>query len=120
MSGLNISKKVTVSAVAGFGLFCANIAQAQNSMTAGNLVELPTRERTAYVMGTVEGLAYARFRADTKASGSKDETGFNCIHDWLFADTMKRLDIIEATFRKYPGHRPSTLLSAMIKKDCGE
>lgn len=120
MSGLNISKKARTSAVAGMGLLCANIAHAQSTMTAGNLIELPAKERTAYVLGAVEGLAYARFRADTKASGSKDEAGFNCIYDWLFADTMKRLDIIDATFKKYPEHRPSTLLNAIIKKECGE
>ena len=90
-------------------------------MTAGVIMkEMPVRERAAYIMGIVEGLAYARFRSDTIASGSKDEAGMQCIYRWFYEDTNASFDRIEAAFTKYAGHFPSTLLAAMIKKECGE
>jgi hypothetical protein len=95
-------------------------AQAQE-MTAGLiLTEMPTRERGAYVLGIVEGLAYARFRKDTIASGASDATGAKCIYDWFYKDTIASYDRIEAAFRKYPDQFPSTLLAVLIKKECGE
>lgn len=90
-------------------------------MTAGVILDkMPVRERTAYFMGIVEGLAYARFRKDTVALGSKDEAGMKCIYDWFYEDSVAAYDRIEAVFRKYPEHFPSTLLAAMIKQECGE
>ena len=90
-------------------------------MTAGVVMDkMPVRERGAYIMGIVEGLAYARFRKDTIAAGEKDEAGMKCIDDWFYRDTTASFDRIEATFRQYAEHFPSTLLAAMIKKECGE
>lgn len=90
-------------------------------MTAGVIMkEMPTRERAAYVMGIVEGLAYARFRKDTEAAGAKTVTGMRCIYDWLYKDTKAGFDRIEAAFSKFPDHFPSTLLATMLKKECGE
>jgi hypothetical protein len=96
-------------------------ANADTAMTAGVIMkEMPVRERASYIMGIVEGLAYARFRADSVATGAKDETGSRCIYAWFYKDTTASFDRIEATFKKYPEHFPSTLLVAMIKKECGE
>lgn len=82
--------------------------------------KMPARERTAYIIGLVEGLAYARFRKDTIAAGTKTDAGMNCIYGWLYTDSMTALDRIEAVFRKYSDHFPATLLATMIKKECGE
>jgi len=97
-----------------------NPALAQE-MTAGVVLEkMPVRERGAYVMGIVEGLAYARFRTDTVAAGSKNEAGMKCIYNWFYKDTTASFDRIEATFKKYPAQFPSTILGLMIKNECGE
>lgn len=90
-------------------------------LSAGALLEdLPTRERTSYIMGVVEGLAYAQFRKDTLASGNKDETGMKCIYQWFYKDTMAALDRIEAAFRKYSDHMPALVVTALVKQECGE
>ncbi|MBX3568393.1 MAG: hypothetical protein KF914_10065 [Rhizobiaceae bacterium] len=90
-------------------------------MTAGIIMkEMPPGERSAYVMGIVEGFAYARFRKDTQAAGNKDVTGMRCIYDWLWKDTKAAFARIDAAFTKYPDHFPSTLLATMLKKECGE
>jgi hypothetical protein len=94
---------------------------AGTDMTAGVVMkEMPARERAAYIMGIVEGFAYARFRKDTEASGSKDVTGMRCIYDWLYKDSKSAFQRIEAAFTKYPEHFPSTLLATMLKKECDE
>lgn len=96
-------------------------ANADTAMTAGVLMkDMPVRERTAYIQGVVDGMAYARFRKDTLASGGKDEAGMACVHDWFHKDSLATLLRIEATFEKYPSEMPSVLLALMIKKECGE
>lgn len=82
--------------------------------------EMPTRERTTYIMGIIEGMAYARFRKDTLAAGKKAEQGMKCIYDWFYADSMATLDRIERVFKANTEHYPSVLLAALIKKECGE
>lgn len=90
-------------------------------MTAGLVMkEMPTGERTAYIMGIVEGMAYARFRKDTLAAGQKTEQGMKCIYGWLYTDSMATLDRIERVFEANAQHYPSVLLAALIKKECGE
>lgn len=82
--------------------------------------DMPARERTAYVSGIVEGLAYGRFRKDTLAGGAKDQAGMNCVLNWYYKDALGTLLRIEATFNKYPDEYPPVLLNLMIKKECGE
>ncbi|MCP8896358.1 hypothetical protein KYK29_15630 [Shinella daejeonensis] len=96
-------------------------ANADTAMTAGTLMEkLPTRERSTYIMGLVEGLAYARFQKDSAKLGSKDSEGMNCIYGFFYGDSMKALDRIEAAFKKYSDHFPAVVLTAIVKKECGE
>lgn len=114
-----IGKVAIVAALAGQ---VASVGHAwATDMTAGTIMkEMPVRERAAYVMGIVEGFAYARFRKDTVAAGTKNETGMKCIYDWFYKDTAASFDLIEAVFKKYPEHFPSTLIASMTKKECGE
>jgi len=112
--------KMTLSGVLVAAVTGISLAHAQE-MTAGLIMkEMPARERATYVMGIIEGLAYARFRKDTLASGAKNATGAACIYDWLYKDSTAAFDRIEAAFNKYPDQYPSTLLAVMLKKDCGE
>lgn len=90
-------------------------------MTAGVIMkEMPVRERTAYIQGLVEGMAYSRFRKDSLAAGTKDEAGMACVHSWFHKDPLAQVMRIEATFEKYTAELPSVLLALMIKKECGE
>lgn len=68
----------------------------------------------------VEGLAYARFRKDTLATGSKDETGMKCIYGWFFAKQESVISDVEAAFSKYADHIPAVIAATMLKKECGE
>lgn len=125
MSGVGLSKAARNLALAGAVLLGSGVAFAEDNrgtpMTAGLIMQkMPVRERFSYIAGIVEGLAYSRFRKDTQAKGGKDTGGMKCIYDWFYADNTKRMDVIEAAFRKYAEHYPATLLAAMVKKECGE
>jgi hypothetical protein len=95
-------------------------AYAQQITTSGAMKEMPARERTAYILGVIDGLAYARFRKDTIAKGQKDETGMNCIYRWSQMGSLGTLLKIEKTFGRYPDQHPLVLIGAMVKKECGE
>lgn len=91
------------------------------AMTAGVIMEkMPGDKRFYFVSGIIEGLAYARFLRDTKASGGNPESGMNCIYNWFYDDGAARMLRVEDAFKKYPQHFPSVLLTAMIKRKCGE
>lgn len=81
---------------------------------------MPVRERTSYVMGVVEGIAYARFRKDTILSGEKDERGMKCIFDWFYKDNTAAFDKIEAAFEQHRQHTPALVVTALVRQECGE
>jgi hypothetical protein len=90
-------------------------------MTAGLILEqMQPRERFTYVAGMIEGIAYARFRKDSAAAGSKDERGMSCIYDWYYEGGDSVQTTIDAAFRKYADYAPSVVVWALIKKECGE
>lgn len=122
MSGLNISKKVRASAVAGLGLLCANIAQADTALTAGVILEkMSAEDRFTYYTGIIHGLAYARFRKDSIANDNqKDQRGMECIENWFFDGGAESALRIDSTLKKYPKYTVVVILSAMVKKRCGE
>lgn len=90
-------------------------------MTAGVVLEkMSSDELFAYVNGMVEGMAYARFRKDTLAAGSRNEAGMKCILDWYWTSEDNTPFKIEAAFRQHKEHMPSTIIGTMIKNECGE
>jgi hypothetical protein len=105
--------------VAGSVVAVGSTATAQ-VMTAGVILEkMEDRELAGYIGGIVEGLAYARFRKDTIAAGSKDERGSSCIYNWYYTNNDQPAGIL-ATFRKYPDQMPATIIALMVKQECGE
>lgn len=119
--GNGFVRGATAVAMVCAGLSAATPGWANSPMTAGVVLEkMSPKELFAYVFGVVDGLAYARFRRDTASAGSREQGGMDCIHDWYFSGDASTFGKIEATFRKYPDQYPSTLLAAMIKKECGE
>lgn len=112
--------KMALSGMIFFAIAGAPPAGATEFTAGVVLKEMPAGEQASYIMGIIEGFAYARFRKDTVAAGAKDETGMKCIYDWFYKDTKAAFERIEATFTKYADQYPAVLLAAMIKKECGE
>lgn len=125
MSGGRTIRILRNTAIGTAMLMSTNTAFANDSsgtaMTAGVIMEkMPGDKRFYFVSGIIEGLAYARFLRDTKASGGNSQTGMNCIYNWFYDDGAARMLRVEAAFKKYPQHFPSVLLTAMIKRKCGD
>lgn len=116
------ARKIGISAIAG--LFMPALcmpAYADTPMTAGVIMDkMKAGERAVYVVGMLDGLAYARFRKDSAAAGSKVETGMTCIYNWFYKDSTAAMDRIEAAFRNYAEQMPSVVVAAILKKECGE
>ena len=103
----------------GVGIASANENDG-TPMTSGVILEeMPVRERTTYVMGVIDAMAYARFRKDTEASGENEMSGMACIRNWFHDDIVSRMGRIDAAFRKYEDLPPSMVLAAMVEKECG-
>ena len=125
MSGGRTGAVLRYTALAGAMLLGAQAAHANDNpgtaMTAGVIMEkMPEDSRYYFISGIIEGLAYARFLKDTNAAGSNAQSGMNCIYDWFYADAPNQMLSIEAAFSKYKDHFPSVVLTAMIKRKCGE
>ena len=90
-------------------------------MTAGFIMEkMEPKERYAYVSGIVRGMAYARFRKDTIAAGSKDERGMICIYEWYEKGDGSTYAALEHTFRNNGHYPPTVIIATLLKKECGE
>ena len=90
-------------------------------MTAGVIAkEMSAEQRFSYSFGLVDGLAYARFRADSEKAGHKVQDGMNCIYKTFFEDQAAGVLRIENAFRSYPDNYPAAVVTAIIKKECGE
>jgi hypothetical protein len=90
-------------------------------MTAGVIMEkMEPKERYAYVSGIVRGMAYARFRKDTIAAGSKDERGMICIYEWYEKGDGSTYAALEHTFRNNGHYPPTVIIATLLKKECGE
>ena len=79
------------------------------------LNEMNADQRTGYLFGVVEGLAYARFLRD-----KPDQTGMNCIYDWYHgAGSDKRQAKAKALMRRHADKPVGPLLYVLMKKECG-
>lgn len=87
------------------------------AITAGDVrYKMSSDEQFAYVLGVIEGLAYARYVKD-----SPDETGMQCIYNWYQKDSAVRwTDTLFPFFEKYSDKPVGVLLYVLTKKVCGE
>lgn len=83
------------------------------------LERMPSKEFEAFVTGMVEGMAYARFRKDTLATGKRSQDGMNCILSWYHDNPKNFLVVIDA-IRQHEQHTAWVVLGSLLKKECGE
>ena len=79
------------------------------------LNEMNADQRTGYLFGVVEGLAYARFLRD-----KPDQSGMNCIYDWYHGvGSDKRQAKARALMLRHANMPVGPLLYVLMKKECG-
>lgn len=47
-----------------------------------------------------------------------DEKG-KCVWNWLAADYERKEALLMKSFKKYPDHTPTSILIALLRRDCG-
>ncbi|MCB1935504.1 MAG: hypothetical protein KDF59_06145 [Nitrosomonas sp.] len=48
-----------------------------------------------------------------------DETTTQCVWDWFFSEPEKREKQLENSFELYPDHAPTSIVIALLRRDCG-
>lgn len=90
-----------------------NLAMATDFDAKAVMNNMSTQERSAYIAGIVEGMAYDRYLADGKTTDA-----MGCIYDWLYQND-KTLPAIYDAFERFPDFAPGAIMAAMIEKECG-
>jgi len=103
------------TAIAGLAilpvLFAPALAQ---DMTAGVILDkMNSDQRTGFLAGVVEGLAYARFERE-----GNEEPGMKCIYRWFYEKEGTMENIHEA-FNHFRDYMPGAVIAAMVQKECG-
>lgn len=104
--------RVELAFFAALASLSAVSAQAE-SFTAGTVMQkMEERERYAFVAGVVEGLAFARYKAD-----GDSPAGMSCIYTWFYHEDGA-VETVYAAFRKFPDNTPVGVVSALIRRRC--
>ncbi len=48
----------------------------------------------------------------------EDEAKSQCVWDWFYKEPEKRKNQLEKTFVAYPDHTPTSIVIALLRKDC--
>lgn len=93
-------------------LFLGCAAAHAEDLNAGAVMNLMTAEqRSSYLQGIVEGMAYARYQQDG------NEAGMQCIYKFFYDGDAGVAKVID-TFFEYPDHTPGALMAALLEKEC--
>ena len=111
---LSIYKQISII-ITLYLLSGTHIAIAKELNAGFVLNQMSTDQRTGYLFGVVEGLAYARFLRD-----KPDQTGMNCIYDWYHgAGSDVRRAKVRKLMKKHHDRPVGPLLFVLLKKECG-
>jgi len=92
-----------------------NVAHASNFNAGLVMNKMTDEQRTSYIMGLVDGLAYSRWQRDKPS-----EVGMKCIYDWYFQDNAALWkNTLVPTFERYKDKPATAILYALTKKECG-
>ena len=69
--------------------------------------------RTPYIIGLVDGLAYARFVSD-----GQETAGMNCINQWFY-EQDGAIDQIYVAFDEFSDFPPGAVVSVLLNQVCG-
>lgn len=83
--------------------------------TAGTVLDrMSFDERASYIAGVVEGLAYARYAADSQST-----EGMSCIYSWYYDDSAETIQKVHAAFERYRNHTPGAIIAVLVNRKCG-
>lgn len=84
-------------------------------LTAGVVLDwMSSDQKSAYLAGVIEGLAYARFVADNRSTA-----GMGCLYQWYYARENQVLEKILVAFARYPDQAPGAIVAVLARQKCG-
>jgi len=92
-----------------------NIANASEFNADKVMNKMNAEQRSSYMMGLVDGIAYSRWQRD-----KPDETGMKCIYDWYYQnnDALWKNTLVPV-FKRYKDRPVTAILYVLTKKKCG-
>jgi len=78
--------------------------------------EFSKEQRVNYMIGLVDGLAYARWQRDKPSN-----VGMKCIYDWYYKDNSALWkNTLAPVFKRYKDKPATAIIYVLTKKECGE
>ena len=105
---------VAASIVAAVSTNCLAQTKGEQFDAEKVMNKMTSAERTTYLAGVVEGLAFARYLKD-----GKQKAGMECIYDWFYEDKTT-IRAIHTAFDRFPTYPPGAIIDVMVKRKCGE
>ena len=98
------------SVIIALALLMVASAQAQK-LKNSEFLTFSEGQRHWWYSGAFGALGHAIFLED-------EEKG-KCVWNWLFADYERREALLMKSFKQYPDHTPSSIIMALLRRDCG-
>ena len=80
--------------------------------TNAEFLELSEGQQHWWYAGAVTSIGHVVFLHDKEKA--------QCVWDWFFDDPDSKKLLLERSFEKYPDHTPTSVILALLKRDCGE
>lgn len=82
-----------------------------NKLKNSEFLEFSESQRHWWYSGAYTALGHVVFLED-------QDKGI-CVWNWLFADYDKKEGLLMESFKKYPDHTPTSIIIALLRRDCG-
>lgn len=112
MKKTNISAAKKLVLVAALAATIPCIPAYAGSFTSKEFLEYSEGQRAWWFMGAVATASHA-------VSVTNEKQG-ECMANWYFENEKKHQQEIEETMRKYTTHLPSSVVLAVLQKNCGK
>jgi len=96
-----------------FGLamaFSASVAQAA-AIKNSEFMKLSAGQRHWFYYGAYSSIGHM--------VSFKDEKKAQCVWLWMTKELEKKKKLLETNFKKFPNHTPTSIILALVKRDCG-
>lgn len=103
-------KKICITFI--FALFIwVNTAQA-DGLTNSRFLQLSEQQQHFWLAGAFESIGHMVFL--------HEEEKARCVWNWLPSNPEKKKALLKKSFEKFPEHTPTSVLIALLKRDCGK
>lgn len=95
-------------------MFCTlftNLSDAKEFNSA-DFLKLSDGQKQWWYLGAIESIGQMVVQRDKQLA--------QCIWSWLPTEPDKKKDLLKRSFEMYPDHAPTSILMALLQRDCGK